>query len=334
MGNSRDKLEVQPRCPGRPLLPPEGLCPPGAHAPRRRASADAPPARPPGGRLRPPSFRVEASRPCGSELVPVPSRVVSAPCADTSRGQLPRLWAHEGHATRPPPFLRGARAASSLPGASSPRVVLDAHAERHPSVRHRLGVKPTPRPPADLQHLPETVPGVTPSGRNSPHGDPSGRSAAFHTRPVSASSLEASVIVTSCKDGLLLLAFDARLYMIKRCLEVILIPSVQPPNTAWLKGLRNLNAIYPLMPSKAWLPVGPRAKDSRGPRPRFPTLFPAEGSRGPLEKRPMASLGQGRAGVPMLCPRARQWTQDRPGGSHWPNAGNMSVGVDGHGGGF
>lgn len=50
-----------------------------------------------------------------------------------------------------PPFLRGARAASSLPGASSPRVVLDAHAERHPSVRHRLGVKPTPRPPADLQ---------------------------------------------------------------------------------------------------------------------------------------------------------------------------------------
>lgn len=43
------------------------------------------------GRLRPPSFRVEASGPCGSELVPVPSRVVSAPCADTSRGQLPRL---------------------------------------------------------------------------------------------------------------------------------------------------------------------------------------------------------------------------------------------------
>lgn len=220
-----------------------------------------------------------------------------------------------------PPFLRGARATSSLPGASSPRVVLDAHAERHPSVRHRLGVKPTPRPPADLQHLPETVPGVTPSGRNSRHGDPSGRSAAFHTCPVSASSPEASVIATSCKDGLLLLAFDARLCVIKRCLEVILIPSVQPPNTAWLKGLRNLNAIYPLMPSKVWLPVGPHAKDSRGPRPRFPTLFPAEGSRGPLEKRPMASLGQGRAGVPMLCPRARQWTQDQPGGSHWPNAG-------------
>lgn len=83
-------------------------------------------------------------------------------------------------------------------------------------------------------------------------------------------------------------------------------------------------------PQKCGLPGGPSPKDSQGPRSRFLTPFIAEGSLGPLEEQLTASLGQGGGQGCPCCAREQgsdsaQRTQDQPGGSHRPNAGNVSV---------